>query len=330
MSNLSNAENVKIFLVQSYSSSDLCGMPQLKGAIDTLKKSSFNKNNNTTIYTFFMETKKKNTTKKQIEKIADKAYRQIRKVNPNVVFLFDDAAFMELAPKLIHTRYKVVFSGVNKPLEKYNKALHFMDKNRNPTANITGVHEKLHIYDSIKFIESIIGKKGIIAVIYSDDIMGKILQKQILSELKNTEYHNMLKTIEVNNVKKLITVIRQINKDKRVAAYILNTESIADKKGSRLNMFNSIPIAVKYAQKPDIAINTHFCKNGLLGGAAVNFYAMGAQAAQLAIKMLNNTPIKTLKIEDAEKADRVINIKRAKQLNIKIPLYIMNALDAVY
>jgi ABC-type uncharacterized transport system substrate-binding protein len=323
------ARNFKIFMVQSYSSRDLCGRPQLIGAIDTLKKAGFD-DKNTTIYTFFMETKTINTTKSEIEKIVLKATKEIIKENPDIIMLFDDAAFMQLAPKLINKPYKIVFSGLNKSLYAYNTQLHFMDKNRNPTANITGIYEKLHIYDGMKFIENIIKKKGKIAMLSSDDVIGKIITAQISSELKNTPYQNVLEIFHINSVNQLITALKQINNDKNIIAYILNTQSITAKDNKKINMFDSIKMAIQYAKKPDIAINSLFCKNGLFGGVSVNFSAMGAQAATQAIKLLKGVPIKNIKIEDAEKADRVINVERAKLLNIKIPISILNTLDAVY
>jgi len=145
------SEEVKIFMVQSYSERDLCGMPQLEGALKALKDSGFTEDNSK-IYYFFMDTKKHYTTEKQIAERGNIACRKITSVKPDVVITFDDNAFRTLAPELIHTRYKLIFTGINRPPEEYNKKLHFMDKNRKPAANITGVYEKLHIEDNFTLL----------------------------------------------------------------------------------------------------------------------------------------------------------------------------------
>ncbi len=325
---VAEAESIKVFMVQSYSEKDLCGVPQLKGAIDILRENI--DRNKLKIDTFFMKTKTEYTTKKEIDKIANIVYKKIIETKPDLVMLFDDAAFMELAPRLIKTRFKVVFSGINRPLEEYNKTMHFMNHNRIPTKNITGVYEKLHICDSINFIENIIDKTGKIALISSSDIIGRIVKKQIYLEIQNTKFQDSVIFMNADNTDNLIKALKYINKKKDIIAYILNTESINDKNGKKLSLLNTIPIAVKYAQKPDIALNALFCQKGLFGGSSVNPYEMGRQAGYLAVKLLTGVSARKLTIEDADKTDRVVNIKRAKSLNIKIPVYILNSLDAIY
>ncbi len=327
--NLCNAKPIKIFMVQSYSNKDLCGVPQLKGALDTLKKSGIN-DNNSQIKLFFMKTKLVNTTKALMDKVADRAYSEIEQFKPDIVFLFDDPAFSELAPKLIHKHIKVIFSGLNVKPEIYNKTLHFMDKDRHPTANITGVYEKLYIESSIKFIEHIVNKKGKIAILSSQDKVGRIVTQQIISELRGTPYENSIKifwTDTLNDIKNAI--LEGINSNKSIIAYVVNTHSVLSKNG-RMDIFHLIPIETSLAKKPDIAINKAFCKRGLFGGVVLDFYAMGVQAAKMALKVINGIPISQIPIEDAQKRERVINLNRAKELKIKIPLEVLDTIDEVY
>ncbi len=324
-----HARPLKIFMVQSYSNKDLCGVPQLEGALDTLKEAGIN-DNNSQIKIFFMKTKLKNTTKPLMDKVADKAYREIEQFKPDIVFLFDDPAFSELAPKLIHKHVKVIFSGLNVKPEVYNKTLKFMDKNRHPLANITGVYEKLYIEASIKFIEHILGKKGKIAVLSSEDKIGRIVTQQILSELRGTPYEDCIKVFWVNTLYEVKNdIINGINVNNNIVAYVVNTHSVLVQNG-RMDIFHLIPFETKWAKKPDIAINKTFCKRGLFGGVVLDFYAMGAQAARMALKVINGIPISKIPIEDAQKRERVINLKRAEQLHIKIPLEVLDTVNEVY
>ncbi len=323
------AKPIKIFMVQSYSEIDLCGVPQLRGAMDTLKRAGFNKNN-AVFYTFFMRTKTLYTTRKQMDRIADKAYNQIISVKPDIVFLFDDNAFRELAPKLINTHCIVVFSGINVLPEDYNKTLHFIDKNRYPIANITGVYEKLHVEDSIKFVQTVLNKKGNVTIISSADRVGKIITKQIQFELNGTPFANMYKVIWVKTTEEYKRALENINDDNSTMAYILNTQSLTDNNTKKIGMPTAIPIALQIAKKPDIIINSTYCKFGLFGGVALNFYAMGSQAAEMAIKILQHVSVKDIRIEDAEKTNIVINAARAEYLKIKIPISILNSINEIY
>ncbi len=327
--NSCNAKPLRIFMVQSYSNKDLCGVPQLEGALDTLKEAGIN-DNNSQIKIFFMETKLKNTTKPLMDKVADEAYREIEQFKPDIVFLFDDPAFSELAPKLTNKHVKVIFSGLNVKPEAYNKTLKFMDKNRHPLANITGVYEKLYIEASIKFIEHIEGKKGKIAVLSSEDKIGRIVTRQILSELRGTPYEDSIKIFWVNTLNDIRNdIVNGINANNNIVAYVVNTHSVLAQNG-RMDIFHLIPFETKWAKKPDIAINKAFCKRGLFGGVVLDFYAMGAQAARMALKVINGIPISQIPISDAQKRERVINLERAKQLHIKIPLEVLDTIDEVY
>ncbi|AEA34089.1 ABC transporter substrate-binding protein [Hippea maritima] len=322
------AKIIKIFMVQSYSSVDLCGMPQLKGALDTLRRAGIN-DNNSKIEIFFMNTKLKNSTKTLMDKVAQKAYRKIIEFKPDIVFLFDDPAFSELAPKLIRKNVSVVFSGLNIMPEDYNKKFKFMDKNRNPTANITGVYEKLYVASSIKFVEHIVGKKGKVFVLSSKDKVGRIVTRQIELELKDTPLKDDVKVFWVDSLDDIKRAIVKINEDNSVVAYLVNTHSVKSNNG-KLDVFHLIPIEMQLAKKPDIAVNKAFCKRGLFGGVVLDFYAMGAQAARMALKIINGVPMSRIPVKNAQKRERVINLSRAKELNLKIPIEVLDTLDEVY
>jgi len=324
------AEEVKIFMVQSYSERDLCGMPQLEGALKALKDSGFTEDNSK-IYYFFMDTKKHYTTEKQIAERGNIACRKITSVKPDVVITFDDNAFRTLAPELIHTRYKLIFTGINRPPEEYNKKLHFMDKNRKPTANITGVYEKLHIEDNLKLFEKIIRKPGRVVFIYSDDSVGRILANQVRFELKNAEYRDNCEIVMVRTLTEYKNALRRVDEDKDVIAYSPHAHSLIDEKtGKRLSFNDTITYTLNNCKKPDIVTNADFCKAGFFGGAAVDFYHMGYQAGNMAAKVLRGVDIKNIKVEDAKKCKIVFNAKRVQQLRVKIPLDILNVVDEIY
>ncbi len=324
------SEEVKIFMVQSYSDQDLCGMPQLKGALKALENNGFAEHNSK-IYFFFMDTKKQYTSKEQIAERGNIAYKKITTIKPDIVITFDDNAFKTLAPKIIHTQYKLIFSGINRLPEEYSKKLHFMDKNRKPTANITGVYEKLHIEDNLKLFEKITHKTGKVVFIYSDDSVGRILANQVRFELKDTEYKDNYEIVMVRTLTEYKDVLRKVNVDKSISAYSPHAHSLIDEKaGKRLNFGDTITYTLNNCNKPAVVTNANFCKAGFFGGAAVDFYYMGYQTGEMAAKALRGVDIKNIEIGNAANCKIIFNAKRAQQLKIKIPLDMLNTADEIY
>jgi len=68
--------------------------------------------------------------------------------------------------------------------------------------------------------------------------------------------------------------------------------------------------------KPDISINMYFAKLGFIGFGGVDFFEMGKSTATL---MLDFFKTGKLTIINAPKAYYFINVKRAKQINFKLP-----------
>ena len=87
---------------------------------------------------------------------------------------------------------------------------------------------------------------------------------------------------------------------------------------------------IENSNKPEMALNYFFSKIGLFGGAAVDFKSMGFSAGKKAGKILNGEKAGDLPIEDAPEYAIVLNVKRAKQLGIEIPVPLLTAADYVY
>jgi ABC-type uncharacterized transport system substrate-binding protein len=76
--------------------------------------------------------------------------------------------------------------------------------------------------------------------------------------------------------------------------------------------FLSLPI-------PIMAITGHFTDVGAIGGILTNHFQLGAQGAEMVIKVLNGTPAGTIVPEEPREYLLEINLKRARALKIEIP-----------
>lgn len=313
-----------IVIVASYSKNDLCGRPQYQGILQAIKESKFR------IYpikTIFLDSKRR--TNPAVQKKIKKAISIIKKQHPRIVITIDDLAFAKVGSKFIGSKdIYVVFTGINRPLTYYNEKLSFLN-GRIPTKNITGVYEKLFIKEQMDFLQMLVKRQPLVAIIYSTDFMGNILKNQIVGELTDTEFAQKIRLFPVLDTGQLAKAIKEINSNPDIAAYIPITLSIVDQKDERrkLTVKDLAPLLTKRIKKIDLAINKAFTRAGFFGGVSVDFLHMGYQAGRLAVLLMDGFPISNLNVENASLYKIVINKKRLKQLNIKLDDQILNMVD---
>ncbi len=323
----------KIFIIQSYGKNNICGQPQNDGAIKALEDSGWKIGKNLDIAFYYMDTKRKNNTDQLIRQQADRALKKIKIFKPDVILTLDDNAFRTVALPLSGTRTGIVFSGMNVQPEKYNKIRYFMKNRSHPGGNITGIYEKLHIIEAIKVFAHMIDLQKIL-ILYDLSPTGRAIAEQVKLELYTNHGRDSLacgidqKT--VRSWEEYKKIIHMINTDPSISAFYPGALLLKDSSGRTYTARDIIAYTIKYAEKPGIAINYAFAKMGLLGGASVDFFAMGYQAGQKLSAILNGTDPGSLSIDDAERVALVFNLSRAKALGIKIPSDILLSADEVF
>ncbi len=322
MSTTFSKEKIKAFIVHSYESNNVCGVPQGDGIIGPLKKKF---GNNIIFETHFMNTKTVNSSKEKMKKDAQVVLQKINKYRPDVVFTIDDNAFREVGLKLHNRSFPVIFTGMNGQPKKYNKTKKFLDKKGNPIANITGVYEKLHVQTSLRVVRQIIPSLKKIIFLLDKTPTGNAIDIQLRRELKNNKTGIEYEIKHVGTMKKYTQEIKRINKDKSIGAVYNVVLSIKTTGGKSVGARQTFKEFIKISKKPAIPLNFAFCKLGLFGGASLDFSAMGKAASDMAIKLLNGGSIKSLPIVEPEKYLLAFNIARAKMLGIVIPDDILGA-----
>lgn len=332
-SNCQAKSEKKILIVHSYERNHICGQPQNDGAIKALEDSGWKIGKNLDVSFYYMDTKRKNNTEKSIRQQAARVLKKINIFKPDAILTLDDNAFRTVALPLAGTRTGIVFSGMNVQPEKYNKIRHFMKNRQHPGGNITGIYEKLHIREAIKVFAHMIDLKKILIL---DDLSptGKAIAEQVKLELYTNHGRDSLSCgIEQKTVRsweEYKKIIHRINTDPSISAFYPGALLLKDSSGRTYTARDIIAYTVKYAKKPGIAINYAFAKMGLLGGASVDFFAMGYQAGKKLSEILNGADPGSLPIDDAKRVALVFNLSRAKALGIKIPDDILLSADEVF
>jgi len=303
------SEQKTVFILSSYDDKDVCGMPQVEGAVDALKRNF----QNLKIDITHLDSRRIN--KEELETRCNEFIKKVKSQNPSLILTTDDAAFQCAAKHLMGEKIPVVFSGINVTPEHYNERYHFLQV-RKPVKNFTGVYERLFIPKQIELVEVLAGRVDKIAVLYSTDFMGETLKEQVIYELRHSDFKNRVVFYPVSTVSELIEAAKEINKRKDITAYFPFVMSVKNSKP--LTLRDVAPIITDKIKKIDLAINCQFVEFGFFGGVSVDFYRMGYRAGEMAFHVLKTGRIGDIEMEEAGKYVKIINLKRAKDINLNI------------
>jgi hypothetical protein len=211
----------------------------------------------------------------------------------------------------------------------YNELHKYLDNRAHPGSNVTGVYEKLYAAQSLKvMVQAVPQLRGAKAVMITDfSPTGNGLTKQFELELKEVNDVNW----EVRRVKdwtEYTALIDTLNNDVTVKAIYPVALTLPVEGGARYAAAQIYDWTITHSRKTEMVIN-YFCAHGVVGGAVVNFGAMGKLAGQ---KGANSCWRQggDLPIEDAPDYAIVFNLKRARDLGIEISPRVLAAANAIY
>jgi hypothetical protein len=317
-----------IFIVSSYHKGDLCGQPQLDAVIEALRQNNMKHFN---IHEYYLDTRKR--LYEDVIQDVEKIKNEIDMYKPMFVVVIDDPAFNYLYKYVLEKdNIYLVFTGINRSIQKYNEDYQFLDNQGNVIKKITGVYEYLFIREQFELLEFVL-KKDInkIALLHSTDQVGMIIMDQILEEIKDTKYDGKIKLYSASTKSEVIQHLYNIKYDDAITAWIPATLSIIDDKHEHRNMMltmNSLaPLMVEVIQKPDLSLNMSFTELGFYGGISIDFYHSGFEAGQLVASIYNGIPFSKLPIMNATKNIVAINITRLRNLNIEVTEELLSKID---
>ncbi|MDQ7031716.1 MAG: ABC transporter substrate binding protein [Desulfonauticus sp.] len=328
-SNVCLAKKTSIFILASYNKNDSLSEPEYQGVLYALKNSRLS--SYISIYSYFLDSRRVNP--KNLQKNINKAIQLIKKINPKIIITLDDLAFEIIMKHFYkwfeHKRKFLVFCGINTPIKIYNKKYNFLKNNKIPIKNITGIYEAINIDKQIQLLKLIFKEPFYIAILHSIDYMGNIIKAQVINELSNTKLKNKIKFFPVKNLKDLKKSIQIINKSPLIKAYIPAILKIKTSNNKYLSVAKISPILLNNIKKLDLAVNFAFVNLGFWGGVCTDIFRMGYQAGDMVLYLIQRYPIKKLPVEYACCYKIIINKRRTKQLNLKLPDIFWGVVDEI-
>ena len=320
----------KLFIVHSYEAENICGAPQEAGILQGLADNGFVVGYNLQLEHFYMDTKRNHTSPVQIEARGRAALAAIAKFRPDVVITLDDNAADQVMLPLAGSDTPVVFSGINNTPEYYNSKQQFMNSRGRPGSNVTGVYEKLHVAKALQVMKEIVPGLKRIVVLVDESPTGQAIRKQVENELSGSGGETLYSFWTAHNFAEYKRMIQRINSDPAIGAYYPTCSSLDNDPWGVVTVPEITAWNLAHCRKPAMAVNFSFSRLGLLGGASVNFPAMGRQAAGKIAAVLRGEQAGNIPVEDAEEYALVFNLARARQLGVSIPGDLLGAADEVY
>ena len=258
-----------------------------------------------TIEKFYMDTKRK-TSQDWKKKISEDAIAKIEATNPDILIVFDDNACEWVAKHFANTDLPVVFAGMNNEPSDYGF----------PAKNIAGVVERIPFHDIISFLKQLKPDVQKVAFISDESPTSKGI-KDLLSNMKlQVNVTEFFTTNDFNQWKsKILDWQDQVD---AIGVITFNTLTDPETEES-LFPGKVIEWTIANNKLPDFASFEFGVKYGLLCGATSPANIQSKTAAEIALKILDGANPEDLKIINPPNVTRLINTKRAQQLEIKIP-----------
>lgn len=329
-----DGEQARVLVVHSYGAQHVCGRPQGDGVATALASAGWVAGDNLDLRSVYMDTKKTYTTAEQIRERAALALAEAEAFRPHVLVVLDDNAIREVMLPLVgRDDVSIVFSGMNGQPVDYDRRAKFLEQIASPGHNVTGVYEKLHLVKSLRVMAAALGdiSPGDRVVGITDySPTGNAITRQFEIELEGNDTPLGWELRRVKDFTEYQALIREINADPHVRAIYPAALKLSTEGGETFAAGPIFEWTTQHSTKPEMALNYHFSRIGLFGGAAVDFTAMGHMAGQKTAQILNGERAGAIPIEDATDYAIVFNLQRATALGIEIPKALLTAADQVY
>ncbi|SMG17690.1 ABC transporter substrate-binding protein [Dethiosulfovibrio salsuginis] len=304
---------MEIFMVGSYHQGDMCGQPQYDAVVEALKQSGIP---DLSFRGYYLDSRRRSP--QEIDGDIEAIIGDIRELKPAMVVTVDDLAFARLYGEVLkHPSMYLVFTGLNRSVEEYNKIEPFLDRSGRPDKNVTGVFEYLFMKEQMEMLEVLLERPlDKVAVLYSRDPVGMIIKQQIEDELSSTPYGEKLLFFGADSYDEVMDAAKVVGADDTVDGWIPATMSVRDRSGGFMTMADLVGPMISVISKPDLALNSSFTELGFYGGVSVDFYQMGFQTGMMAARLLKGHSISDIPVEDARASIIAVNRGRLSDLGI--------------
>lgn len=295
-----------VLVVQSYSKAYPWSRQLNQGLEEALKGSG------ASVKTFYMDAKAHGDEASLTQK-AKEALAVIEREKPLVVVTCDDAAQEYLAVPYLKGRDapQVIFCGVNAPLKKYGY----------PMANISGVHERLYVRDSLGLLKKLDAGIETATLLTDGSETSAYVVEDMRDDLRRKGAFPMrIKSVSVAKTFQEWKLAVQRNQTRTDALLVALYHTLVDEQTGQVVPADEVMAWTSANNKLPTAGLVDFSANhGLLCGVLESGHEQGYLAGGMVRQILAGTPAGQLPVRLNKRGVVSLNLKTAKDLNLAIP-----------
>lgn len=253
----------------------------------------------------------------------EKVVEQVKGLKPDIVLLLADAK----GPlKLL--------KDLDIPVIGQIGTENYMDENRVPTTNITGVTSEagVVIRNALELLNKKVvnGRKNKNFAVVVTNLYSAVFKKQYFLDYAKENNLTLKYYDTVTNSKEYEAVIDKFGKDVELDTVFIGSIPKVDENEKGVTPDKLIKYYREKCNKPSTTVLDIYNRYGVLCGASVDVIKRGEQSVDMAVEILNGAKIKDVKPQPLSNINIVLNSKAAKDLGIEIPFEIYGAAWKTY
>ncbi len=307
-----------------------------RGITEGLATMGYVEGRNIDITRLYMNTKTVNKTAPQMEAASTHLLAQIEAEAPDILFIMDDDALRHVGAKLLDSSLPIVFGGINLLVTDpdygwvtADRRAPLADTMERPGHNITGVLERIAIASGFNLLHQILPQAES-ALFLSDKSQ---VSRQLLRSAGDKA---ALADLPLKIVKQIFTdsyeEMQQIVLDyqDRVDCIVMFLPwTFEDHQGRHVPQEKVVRWLLKNNRRPGIAYLDILAEEGFLCGVVVDMVQQGVHAGIMGGRILNGAAPGDIPIVDPVANRIMINLARARPLNIDIPVDVLKNVDVI-
>lgn len=324
-----------IVIVQSSSQGLGAGAKVEKGLLAELGDREFVEGENLQVSRVYMQARRIYRTPEQMHLQGLTALDKVKKLDPDLVITLGDPAAKEVMLPLVDSRYPVLFGGTMLPPELYNEIHKFMVTPSRPGHNVSGVTGKIQLEENLEAMQILLPEIKNIVIITSGNLFLRTEMTRIIREkVAACRQRCRLVSVRVESVETLAEFkqrVLQANADASVDVIsAVFPVGLTRKNGSISPFAETLDWLFVHQTKPGFTFCANWVQFGYLLSAGIDFESTGRQLGRQVVRVLQGSDPGEIAIENPSDTYLAVNLARARQLGLEVPVDILEAARKVY
>jgi len=324
-----------LLIVQSNEQGVGAGADIETGLLVELGRRGFVEGDNLQVHRLYMQTRRTYLTQGQLHQQGLAVLAEVDEVEPDLVITLGDVAAQEVMLPLVDSSYPVLFGGINVPPEEYNSTRKFMVSRAQPGHNITGVTCEFLYKKTLETVQVAFPEARAIVLINSGnsrqlEVMKTILQQEAAAGAANCRFSS-IRIESALTLKAFKRLLLKYNEDPAVDLIsAVNPVGLTREDGTVNPLAETLSWLFAHQTKPGFTFCDNWVRYGYLMAAGFDFEKTGRQLGQLASRVLRGADPAELPIQRPADPYISVNLARARQLGVELPVDLLEAAHKVY